>query len=231
MNVRRVVPCLSIVVAVIAAVTGCANEPKSAVGPPPTTTSAASEPLAEAEAPPVETPPAETEPPSSAPISWQDHCFLSTDEVTELLSAYGFVSDGVGPLNDDESSTQCYYGSSGSTSSALGIDGKEYGSGGPYGFGTNHDDDTVQPWTAPDATTAAANACAVVDWTSSYTGETGTCTEIADIPFVMASNRNIAMLFPAGDRFYVFTLYATDGTEESVEVLIRLAERLVQDVA
>ena len=166
------------------------------------------------EAPPDEAPPDEQAPAdAAASATWSQMCALTTQEVDQLISPYGFRSSPAAALNGDPTADECYYEDALGTSMGLGIAVRPYGPSEDYGWGVDWNAGATS-WTASDQASAQANACVAATWTTPA-GYAGSCEDAAGVPVVYSPDQLTALLFPAGDYFSVVTLYGISGDEEA----------------
>jgi len=182
------------------------------------------------EAPPDEVAPDEAPPDGQAPAdaaasaTWSQMCVLTTQEVDQLISPYGFRSSPAAPLNGDPTADECYYEDALGTSMGLGIAVRVYGPGESYGWGVDWNAGATS-WAASDPAAAQANACAAATWTTPA-GYVGSCENAAGVPVVYSPDQLTALLFPAGDYFSVVTLYGISGDEKAAATLRQAAALL-----
>lgn len=139
-----------------------------------------------------------------------------------VVSRRGHVGDGHLLVADRPSRTpqrrpdvsRGDYDASGADSySGLGISIQPYGTGDTFGWVSNINAEPYVPWSAPDRSGGASNACtAATSWQSQ--GLSGVCGEVNGVPYVMAPDRLEAIVFPDDGYFYAIIVYGVGGDDQ-----------------
>jgi hypothetical protein len=147
-------------------------------------------------------------PSGTAPLTWEDACLFSSEEVNNLFGFLGAFEMAATSNSSNPSGIECVYEQNPDSTVNVHIQVFPYDASGTFGFATNG-----TAWAAPDQTQAAANACEEATAYEYLDGKLQAECSAGDTPTVLSATRLAGLVF-LPTHFVVVSLTGVPGNDD-----------------